>query len=155
SAAGRHLEAIALNERVRDAQIAHLGPDHPDTLLTINNLASGYWRTKRLDESVPLFEDLLKRKEARFGRQHLETQITVANLGINYKDSGRRNEAIPLLEEAYHVSDTFPDLRWVGGPLLDAYAKAGRPAEVEKLAPEYVAVVRKTTPKDSPQLEVA
>jgi serine/threonine protein kinase len=155
SSAGKHLEAIALHERVRDAQIAHLGPEHPDTLLTINNLASGYWRTKQLDRSVPLFEDLLKRKEARFGRQHLETQVTVANLGINYKDSGRLNEAIPLLEEAYRASDRFLDLRWVGGPLLDAYAKAGRSAEVAKLAPEYVAAVRKTAPKDSPQLEVA
>jgi tRNA A-37 threonylcarbamoyl transferase component Bud32 len=153
--AGRYPEAIALNERVRDAQIARLGPDHPDTLLTINNLASGYWRTKQLDKSVPLFEDVLKRKVARLGRQHPETQMTVANLGINYKDSGRLPEAIPLLEEAYHASDKFPDLRWVGGPLLDAYAKAGRSAEVAKLAPEYLAAVRKTSPKDSPELEGA
>jgi tRNA A-37 threonylcarbamoyl transferase component Bud32 len=155
SSAGKYLEAIALHERVRDAQIAHLGPDHPDTLLTISNLASAYWRTKQLDKSVPLFEDVFKRQVARLGRQRSDTQMTVANLGINYKDSGRLREAIPLLEEAYHASDKFPDLRWVGGPLLDSYAKAGRPTEVEKMAPEYLAVIRNTTPKDSPQLEVA
>jgi hypothetical protein len=153
SSAGKHAEAIALHERVRDAQTAHLGPDHPDTLVTINNLARDYWRTKRLDKSVPLFEDLLKLKEARLGRQHQETQMTVANLGINYKDSGRLNEAIPLLEEAYRASGRFLDLHWVGGPLLDAYAKAGRSAEVAKLAPEYLAAVRKTSPNDSPQME--
>ena len=155
SAAGKYAEAIALYEHVRDAQITHLGPDHPDTLLTINNLASGYWRTKQLDKSVPLFEDVLKRKEARLGRQHHETQMTVANLGINYKDLGRLNDAIPLLAEAYHASARFPDLRWVGGPLLDASAKTGRSAEVAKLAPEYLAAVRRAWPKDSPPLEAA
>ena len=41
-AAGKLPKAIALLERVRDAQIAKLGPDHPDTLITLNNLASAY-----------------------------------------------------------------------------------------------------------------
>ena len=40
--AGKLPEAIALFERVRDAQIAKLGPDHPDTLTTLNNLAVAY-----------------------------------------------------------------------------------------------------------------
>ena len=53
---------------------------------------------------MPLFEDLLKRKEAKFGRQHSETQRTVGNLGVNYKDSRRLDEAIPLLEEAHRAA---------------------------------------------------
>ena len=83
-------------DRVRDAQIAKLGPDHPDTLATLNNLAAAYWSTKQLDKSVPLFEDVLKRQEAKLGRQHPDTQMTVANLGVNYKDAGRLKEAIPF-----------------------------------------------------------
>ena len=151
-AAGKLPEAIALLERVRDAEIAKLGPDHPDTLNTLNNLAVAYWRRMQLDKSVPLFEDVLKRQEAKLGRQHPQTQMTVANLGVNYKDSGRLDEAIPLLEEAYHASGKFPDLRWVGVSLLEAYAKAGRSAEAAKLVPELLADARKTLPKDSPQL---
>jgi eukaryotic-like serine/threonine-protein kinase len=149
---GRHPEAIALLERVRDAQIVHLGPDHPDTLITISSLGAGYWRLKQLDKSVPLFEDLLKRRDARLGRQHRDTQATAADLGINYKDAGRLDLAIPLLEEVYRAGDTFPDLGWVGGPLLDAYAKTGRSADVAKMVPEYLAAVRKSAPSDSPQL---
>ena len=74
---------------------------------------------------------------------------------VNYKDSGRLNEAIPLLEEAYHASDKFPTLRWVGGPLLDAYTKAGRSTAAAKLVPAFLADARKTLPKDSHQLEGA
>ncbi len=150
--AGKLAEPIALLERVRDAKIATLGADHPATLAVLNDLGSAYWSAKQLDKSVPLFEDLLKRKEAKFGRQNYETQRTVGNLGVNYKDSRRLDEAIPLLEEAYRSRGKFPPLRGVGVPLLDAYAKAGRSAELATLVPEQLAEARKALPKESPQL---
>jgi tetratricopeptide (TPR) repeat protein/tRNA A-37 threonylcarbamoyl transferase component Bud32 len=151
-ATGRTPEAIALLERTRDARMAKLGPDHPDTVNALNNLAVLYWSTKQLDKSVPIFEGLLKWKEAKFGRADLETQRTLANLGINYKDSGRLNEAIPLLEEAYRSRGKFAYLRGVGVPLLDAYAKTGRSAELAKQIPEQLAEARQALPKDGPQL---
>ena len=120
-------------ERVRDAQIAKLGPDHPDTLTTLNNLAAAYWRSKQLDKSVPLFEDVLKRLEAKLGRQHPDTQMTVGNLGVNYKDAGRLKEAIPLLEEAYQAAKTIPEPSRVVVNLIDAYTKAGETAKPAEL----------------------
>ena len=129
-----------------------LGPDHPDTLATLNNLAGAYWQTKQLDRSVPLFEDLLKRHEAKFGRQHPSTQFVVANLGVNYKDAGRLKKAIPLLEEASQSAKRFPTLRWVTGQLSDAYAKAGENAKLADLFHEQLSEARKTLSKDSPRL---
>jgi hypothetical protein len=151
-AVGKLPEAIALFERVRDAQVATLDPDHPNTLSTLNDLAAAYWSINQLDKSVPLFEDVLKRREAKLGRQHPDTQITVGNLGVNYKDFGRVNVAIPLLEEAYHASGKFPTLRVFGAQLLDAYAQAGRSNEAAKLVAEFLTDARKTSPKDSLQL---
>ena len=46
----------------------------------------------------------------------------------------------------------FPTLSWVDGQLIDAYAKAGENAKLAKLIQERLADVRKTLPKDSPQL---
>ena len=46
---------------------AKLGPDHPDTLTSMNNLAANYSRLKRLDKSIPLYEETLKRSEKRLG----------------------------------------------------------------------------------------
>jgi hypothetical protein len=106
----------------------------------------------QLDKSVPLFEDVLKQSEAKLGRQHPQTQRTVGNLGVNYKDCGQLDLAIPLLEEAYHAIGKLPNLRWVGGQLLDAYVKANRPAEAAKLIQELLADARQTSPEDSPQL---
>ena len=132
--------------------IAKLGPDHPDTLTALNNLAAAYWKTKQLEKSVPLFEDVLKRKQAKLGRRHPDTLLTVANLGVNYKDAGRLKEAIPLLEEAHQAAKTLPDA-WLGRHILiDAYAKAGENAKLADLVQEQLREARKALPKDSPQL---
>ncbi len=61
--AGKLPEAIAVSERVRDAQIAKLGPDHPDTLTTLNNLARAYQAAGRLPEAIALLRARPRRSD--------------------------------------------------------------------------------------------
>jgi hypothetical protein len=107
---------------------------------------------QQLDKSVPLFEDLVKRREAVFGRQHPETLRDIANLGVNYASAGRFDQALPLLEEGYKASKTIPSLRWVGPMLLEGYARAGETAQGTALAKDVIADARDMSPPDSPQL---
>jgi eukaryotic-like serine/threonine-protein kinase len=144
--------ALPLFEETLKLSKAKLGPDHPDTLGSMNNLASVYWSARQLDKSVPLFEESLKLHEKKLGRQHPNTQRTMANLSVNYKDAGRVQEALPLLEEAFQTAKRIPTLRWVGLQLLDGYEKAGKTAEAARLVTELLADARKQLPKDSPQL---
>ena len=44
-----HEETLADRERV-------LGPDHPDTLVSQNNLADAYQEAGRVAEAIPLYE---------------------------------------------------------------------------------------------------
>jgi tetratricopeptide (TPR) repeat protein len=119
------------------------------TLNAQNSLAVAYGAA---GQSVPLFEETLKRKEAKLGRDHPETLVTVANLGGAYKDAGRLKEALPLLEEAYRAAKKYPHLRGVSTPLLEAYTKAGDNAKLANLLLEQLPEARKALPKDSPQL---
>jgi len=141
------LRALAIWEEV-------LGPRHPDALAAKGNLAALYWSQHRLDKSIPLFEEVLEGQEAKHSRQHPDTLHTVGNLGVNYKDAGRLAEAIPLLEEAYRASKQYRQLGFVGGQLLDAYAKAGdysKPestAKVTTLMQEMLAAARTLPPDD-------
>src|SRR5262249_16161930 len=128
------------------------GPDHPDTLKSMGNLAAAYWGTKQLDKSIPLFEETLKLQEAKFGRDDAATQLTVANLGVNYKDAGRFKEAIPLLEEGHRAVQKYPTLNWVTPNLLDAYIKAGDNAQAATLLHDQLKLARKAFPKGSAQL---
>ena len=134
-----------------DRQARPRPPRHPDHALTTSP-----WRTGRRSNSTnPCLCSRTCSSETRPGSAAStpETQMTVANLGVNYKDSGRLERGDPAprrgLPRARASSRTSAGF---GAPLLDAYAKAGRSAEVAKLVPEQLAEARKALPKDSPQL---
>ena len=59
-AAGRIAEAITLHEATLKLREAKLGPDHPDTLTSRNNLAAAYLAAGRTAEAITLFEATLK-----------------------------------------------------------------------------------------------
>ena len=61
-----HEQALAARERV-------LGPDHPDTLHSRNNLALAYQEAGRLDEAIPLLEQTLAARERVLGPDHPDT----------------------------------------------------------------------------------
>ena len=83
---------------MRDAQIARLGPDHPDTLTTLDNLAAAYEAAGKLAEAIALFERVRDARVAKLGPDHPDTLITLNNLATAYMDAGRLPEAIALLE---------------------------------------------------------
>ncbi len=150
--AGKQHEAATVFVELWNLKKSRLGPDDHGTLDTMNHLGVLYWQLRQFDKSVPLFEALLRFHEARHGRDHVDTQRTVANLGVNYKDAGRLKEAIPLLEEAHRATKKYPELRFAGGQLQEAYARAGAHAKLVTLLEEQLAEARKQLPKDSPQL---
>ena len=49
-----------LLEKARATRQAKLGPEHPDTLTSMNNLAVAYQAAGKLDLALPLFEETLK-----------------------------------------------------------------------------------------------
>jgi hypothetical protein len=59
AAAGRTAEAIRLHKGTLKLREARLGPDHPATLDTRNNLAHAYWATGRTAEAIRLDEGTL------------------------------------------------------------------------------------------------
>ena len=131
---------------------AKLGPDHPDTLTSMNNLGVCYLSVKRLDRSEPLLEEVVRLRIAKSGANHPDTLLAKANLAVGYKDAGRLAEAIPLLEEAADASRQFASLRVVKPQLADTYLRAGRSDKLAVLLKEQIAEARATLGTASPQL---
>jgi tetratricopeptide (TPR) repeat protein len=90
-------EAEAFHKELLQAQIDELGPYHCNTLETKSVLGVRYWREKRYQDSVPLFEDLLKAFRNKIGEEAPETFRTAFNLAMNYCDAGRPLDAIALI----------------------------------------------------------
>ena len=122
--------ALALTDSVTRAGDT-LGPDHPSTLTTRNNLASAYHDAGRLDEAITLYEQNLEDHTRILGPHHPDTLTTRNNLANTYHDAGRLDEAITLYEQ--NLKD-FEDLLGPHHPstltarnnLASAYHNAGR-----------------------------
>ena len=81
-------EAIALYERTLADRERVLGPDHPDTLTSRNNLAVAYRAAGRAAEAIPLLEQTLADRERVLGPDHPDTLTSRNNLAARLP--GRR-----------------------------------------------------------------
>jgi serine/threonine-protein kinase len=83
----------------RTRYTAELGPDHPNTLQSMNNLAHSYaalgWHT----EGLKLREETLALRKAKLGPDHPDMLGSMNDLALSYAALGRHAEALRLNEE--------------------------------------------------------
>ena len=70
-----------------------LGPDHPNTLTSRNNLAGAYQASGQLERAIPLFEATVNDSERTLGPDHPDTLNGRNNLATALWDVGRWEEA--------------------------------------------------------------
>ena len=108
-----------------------LGPDHPSTLASRNNLAYAYQTAGRLDEAIALYEQNLKDRTRILGPHHPDTLASRNNLAYAYQDAGRIDEAITLHQQNLKdrtriLGPHHPDTLASRNNLAYAYQTAGR-----------------------------
>ena len=90
--------ALGLTDSVTQACDV-LGPHHPDTLASRNNLAGTYRASGRLDKAIPLYEQILEDSIRVLGTDHPGTLTSRLNLAGAYQAAGRLDEAITLKKQ--------------------------------------------------------
>jgi tetratricopeptide (TPR) repeat protein len=108
-----------------------LGPDHPDTLTSRNNLAAAYFTAGRVDTAIRLNEATLRDRESKLGPDHPGTLQSRHNLAVAYGAAGRAAEAVPLLESTLELRESklgpdHPDTLNDRNNVAVAYWRAGR-----------------------------
>jgi len=94
-----HLErAVAIREKA-------LGPGHPLTVDSINNLAVILCSQGNYEEAQPLLERALRVTEETFGEDHEMTATSLNNLGHVLATQGLFEEARPLMERALRIHE--------------------------------------------------
>ena len=77
-----------------------LGSEHPDTAMSLNNLASLLRAHGDLAGARQPYERALAIKEKVLGAEHPETAASLSNLGRLSRDLGQPDKAEPLGEAA-------------------------------------------------------
>jgi len=149
-------QSIVIGERLLAARERVLGPDHPDTLGSRNNLANAYWAAGRTDEAITSHEQTLAARARVQGPDHPDTLSSRDNLALSYRDAGRTDEAITLHEQA------LADRERVLGPdhrdtlssrnnLAIAFRAAGRTDEAISLHEQTLAARARVLGPDHPE----
>jgi len=138
SARARYSEAEPLLQRALAISEQQLGPLHPDTATSLNNLASLYQQQGKFTEAEPLLQRALAITEQQLGPLHFATATSLNNLASLYQDQGRLAEAEPLLQRALDIAEQqlgplHPDTAQRLNNLASLYRLQGQLAEAEPL----------------------
>ena len=146
--------ALGLTDSVTRA-CETLGPHHPDTLASRNNLAGTYRDAGRLDKAIALYEQILEDSIRVLGLDHPGTLTSRFDLAGAYRASGRLEEAIALYEQVFSGRSRVlgPDHRSTlmsRDELAGAYREAGRFDEAITLKKQILADAMRIMGPDSP-----
>jgi Tfp pilus assembly protein PilF len=93
-----HERALAIREKV-------LGPEHPDTAQSLNNLGVLLKEHGDLAGARPLYERALAIREKVLDPEHPDTAQSLNNLGVLLKEHGDLAGARPLYERALAIRE--------------------------------------------------
>ncbi len=93
-----HEKALQINERL-------LGPLHPNTATSLNNLATVHDRMGFYSKAQPLYERALQIRQKALGLEHLSTAQSLNNLGVLYYHLKEYDKALPLYERALAIRE--------------------------------------------------
>jgi serine/threonine protein kinase len=135
---GEPQKAAQQYEAARALCARHLGPDHPDTLVCLNQLANSYAALGRHADALRLREQTLALRRTELGPDDPDTLASMNNLANSYEVLGRHSEAIDLREQTLarrkaRLGPDDPDTLLSMHNLACGYAAAGRHADAVRL----------------------
>ena len=114
-----------------------LGPEHPNTLTSLNNLAVLLYEKGDDDAAEPLYRRALEASERIRGPEHPRTLTIVNSLAMLLNATGRLAEAVVLLRE--HAAKSEACLAYVRYHLACYECLSGNQDEAKRLITEEIA----------------
>jgi serine/threonine protein kinase len=99
----RYDDALAIYEQLLKVRTEKLGPDYPDTLLTMHNIANVLVRSGRPDEAIPLMQETIRLRQGKLGPDHPNTIESMRGLATAFRAAGRVREATALELEMFRL----------------------------------------------------
>ena len=145
---GRLRAAETVLGQVVDTRQRLLGPEHPDTLISMAKLASIYRGQGRLEEAESLYLQVLDTRRLKLGEGNRDTLISIANLASIYRDQGRLEEAESLYLQVLETGrlnpeEDHPNTLITMANLASMYRHLGRLEEAESLEVKVMETIQR------------
>ncbi|GIK00850.1 hypothetical protein Aspvir_004879 [Aspergillus viridinutans] len=135
---GRYNEAQIFFTDVLEIMETALGPEHPDTLLSVNDLGSVLNDQGKYEEAEAMHRRALEGLEKALGPEHPDTLAMANNLGSALAQQGRYKEAEAMYQRAVEgqekaLGPEHPDTLAMVSNLGSVLSQQGRYEEVEAM----------------------
>ncbi|KAH8833247.1 hypothetical protein DL96DRAFT_1811753 [Flagelloscypha sp. PMI_526] len=132
------------------------GPEHPDTLRSMNSLAQTYSELGRHSDALNLKEQVVELRKRISGPEHPETLTSMHNLAQTYSDLGRHSDALNLKEQVVELG------KRISGPehpftltsmhnLAQTYSDLGRDSDALNLKEQVVELRKRILGPEHPR----
>jgi serine/threonine protein kinase/tetratricopeptide (TPR) repeat protein len=134
----------------------HRGPNHPDTLRSMGNLANSYEAAGWIQEALKLREETLQLVRAKLGSDDPQKLESMHNLANSYLAAHRTQEALKLFEESLQLQKAklgpdHPSTLLIMNNLARCYLAGGRTQEAIKLHEETLQLQKAKLGPDHPE----
>jgi serine/threonine protein kinase len=131
---GEYSKAVAHLHRAADLYRKTLGPDNPETLATMHQLAIACLGNGKVTDSIALLETVRGKQATQLGHEHSATLTTRTDLALAYLYGDRMSDSFDALEEVRKIATKRfgpNDLHTLRAVLYMAigHITAGRPAD--------------------------
>jgi eukaryotic-like serine/threonine-protein kinase len=148
--------AVEQFQAARALYANHLGPEHSNTLRSMQAQADGLSTLDRHAEAIQLYETALALNRAKFDANHREALENMGGLADAYDLVGRRVEALQLREEALALAKAKlgphdPTTITMMNNLAFSYGPVGRRKEAVQLLEEALTLTKARLGPDHPE----
>ena len=148
---GEYQKALPLLQRALEMNEKQLGPEHPETVNSLDWLAFVYYEMRDYPKALPLYQRALEIRE-KLGPEHLDTAISLNNLAFVYYSMRDYQKALPLLERALEIREKrqgpeHPDTAAALNDLADLYESMGNYQKALPLYQRALAIREKLGPE--------
>ena len=145
---GLYNAAEELQLEVSESRKRVLGAEHPDTLISTQDLAWTYHRQGRTEEAEQLYVQVLESMRRVLGGEHPDTLMVMANFAWTYYGQGRTEEAEQLFLQVLELrrrvlGAEHPDTLRTMDNLASTYDRQGWMGEAEQLHLEVLESMRR------------
>jgi non-specific serine/threonine protein kinase/serine/threonine-protein kinase len=81
-----------------------LGGEHPDTLISINNMGALLQAEGKIDQAEPYYREALEKRRRVLGDEHPHTLASIGSMGALLHAQGKPSEALELLTPAQETA---------------------------------------------------
>jgi serine/threonine protein kinase/tetratricopeptide (TPR) repeat protein len=154
-ALGQYDVAVRHASRARDLRLRHLGPEHPDTLSSMHNLALGLSEQGKKDEARRLLERTVEIQRRVLGPEHPDTLHSMNSQAAALWAEGKTDEARTLYEHTLEIqrrvlAPEHPDTLISMHNLALGLWKQGKGDEARKLLERTLEIQRRVLGPEHP-----